>query len=330
MNTWRERWGAFLAIVSDPPSIMLLVCTIFLWVMLVLQSDRPSPTQLDKTVTVTLTLLVSLSSGILGGVLGKKWDDYLGERVIVARGKSAIRSLKLLLGSTVALQNRAQLFIRHITLDADANDDDSQEELSAALVTTHLEEITGRCILLAEGVLSSIESWTDIIPEADVKTQIGVISELNRQLEALNGEIAGLGNELSETKGKSESEITKLTDEKKHKEEELSLLQQKLAQQSYNLLPTGGSASLLTTGSSPSLAADFSRYLRFSPSASPSPSIPSADVSNVIKVTGLPLNWQAAKKKCSNCGNHYEDAPGIIWIDALCADCRSNGITISK
>jgi DNA repair exonuclease SbcCD ATPase subunit len=92
-------------------------------------------------------------------------------------------------------------------------------------VTTYLEEVIGRCVLLEEGILSSIESWTDIIPEADVKTQIGVISELTSKVETLEQELST----SLETKGKSEEEIEKLKADRSQKEKELSELRRELS-----------------------------------------------------------------------------------------------------
>ena len=103
MKPLRESWQSFVSITLNPWSMILILSTILLNVVLIRQTDR--------NIVSILTLLVSLSSGILGGVLAKKWDDLTGEKVLIARGKVAIRGLKLLLGSAVALQKRVRYYL---------------------------------------------------------------------------------------------------------------------------------------------------------------------------------------------------------------------------
>ncbi len=277
MTPLRDRWKAFLTMVLDPLSIGLLVSTIFLSIVLVLQTDR--------VIIATLTFLVAVFSGVLGGVLGKKWDDLTGERIIIARGKSAIRSLKLLLGSAVALERRVRQYLGQCA---------KEKGQALETTTTYLEEVIGRCVLLEEGVLSSIESWTDIIPEADVKTQIGLISELTSKVDNLVQELGALSAELQETRGKSEKEIEKLKADKRQKEKELSELRHELSGR------TIGMGLSLTTGA-----------VRFG----------SASLLAGTGGEGSIISYQP-EQICVSCGKEYQNPPGSLVFGNQCPECR--------
>lgn len=287
MTPLRDRWRAFWAIILDPLSVGLLISTAFLAIVLVFQTDR--------IIVATLTFLVAVFSGVLGGVLGKKWDDLTGERIIVARGKSAIRSLKLLLGSAVALERRVRQYLGEYLAE------NEKKNASPEIATTHFKEIVDRCVLLEEGILSSIESWTDITPEGDIKTQIGVISELTRKVDNLTRDLDTLGSELQETKGKTEKEMETLRAEKKQKEKELSELRRELTGSSirFGLPLTAGNAQL---SDGPLLGATGGH----------------------ITGLGAPLiatSLLMPKPICSSCGKEYQDPLGGITIDKLCPDC---------
>jgi SMC interacting uncharacterized protein involved in chromosome segregation len=60
--------------------------------------------------------------------------------------------------------------------------------------------------LLQKETISSIESWTDIVPEADINTQIGVISDLNNLLSDKEEQLKRIIKQQKEDKGKSEHE----------------------------------------------------------------------------------------------------------------------------
>lgn len=289
MTPLGDRWKAFLTMVFDPLSVGLLVPTIFLSIVLVLQTDR--------IIIAIFTFLVAVFSGVLGGVLGKKWDDLTGERIIIARGKSAIRSLKLLLGSAVALERRVR---QHLGQCAEEN---KKKRQALETITIHLEEVIGRCVLLEEGILSSIESWTDIIPEADVKTQIGLISELTSKVENLVQELSALSTELQETKGKSEEEINKLKADKRQKEKELSELRHELSGRTIGIgLPlTAGTASL---GSGSVLAGTGTYHVT---------------QDSIISYPG--------KRSCISCRKEFESSSGFVEIQ--CPECRNKPLGLT-
>ena len=75
------------------------------------------------------------------------------------------------------------------------------------------EESIAICSLLQEETVSSIENSTDIVPEADIKTQIGVISDLKTSIDDKEGELTHLKATLAEAQGKSEQERKALRDQ---------------------------------------------------------------------------------------------------------------------
>jgi hypothetical protein len=287
MTPLRDRWRAFWTIILDPLSVALLISTAFLAVGLMFQTDR--------LILATLTFLVAVFSGLLGGVLGKKWDDLTGERIIVARGKSAIRNLKLLLRSAVALERRVRQYLSQCI------EEDKKNSPSSDVVATYLEDVADRCVLLEEGILSSIESWTDITPEGDIKTQIGVISELTSKVDTLTQELIALGSELQETKGKTEKEIEILKAEKRQKEKELSELRQELSGRAINFgLP-------LSSGSVPWSGA---------------PLLGLSKGDTIYPSNLLGVSSSLPQQTCTACGTQYQNILSSGTDADLCPACR--------
>lgn len=233
-----EGWIDFIGIILSPIYLSLLVASILLYLFSIKQTDG--------TIVAVMTLIVSLFTGILGGIYAKKWDDISSEKVIVARGKSAIRSLKLLFTSTVSLERRVCVYLERCN---------ESNRLNRELVRLHLEDVIERCNLLEEEVLSSIENWTDIIPEADVKTQIGLLSKLKLEVEDRTAELILLNEELEKTKDKSLEDKESLKKEIVNRENELKKTRRELTEQSYevqtNLFSSTGSVMMGT--STPSL-----------------------------------------------------------------------------
>jgi hypothetical protein len=185
MESLKNRWKTFCNIVFDPTALVLILLTIALAILLTYQTDTKA--------VAAMTLILTVLAGIVGSVLSSRWKDIVDEKVIAARANSAVRNLKHLLTGLASLDRRATLFIKR------CGEEDSQRS-----VTTEYEEIVDRCRIIEEEVLNAIEDWTDILPEADVKTQIGVITRLNDEVESLSEKIDSLESEKDAMKGKSE------------------------------------------------------------------------------------------------------------------------------
>lgn len=211
MKSLSKKWELFWNIIFDPWTLCLLIATIILICM------SHSQTSSNSATATLLTILITLSSTVLGGRITKQWFDITEGGVLIARGKSAVRGLKLLLKSIISLDKRVQNYLTK-----------THSQKAPEVVITWLEEIRERCNILAEESVNSIENWTDIVPEADVKTHIGIISELRFKLENNEKDLKSLGIELTQTKDKSKEERKQLQHSILDKEKEIAKLQEEL------------------------------------------------------------------------------------------------------
>jgi len=232
MLTLKERWKAFGIIIIDPWVIFLLTCTILLAIVLIRQTDA--------IIITIFTFLVSVFSGVLGGIVSKRWDDLTEEKVIVARAKSAHRSLELLLSSVITLERRVRLYIeRH-------NDPKHKEQITPEVVRTYLEEIVEDSVGLEEKVINSIEDWKDIIPNFQFTTVLNLIRELNGNYNNTLTQLDQVNTSLKETKDKSEEEVNRLEKEKNEINKELSRIQKELWEKSIQVGVPTISGSIIT------------------------------------------------------------------------------------
>jgi DNA repair exonuclease SbcCD ATPase subunit len=166
---------------------------------LILSSSKQS----DKGLAALFSVGASLSAGLLGGNVRQKWHAKAEKEVLVARGKSAIRNLRLLLNSVRALEARVIKYMESLP----------QIGQKEEVVKICLEEIVEKCETIHEEGVNAIEHWTDIIPEADVTTQIEKIRELKGELERQTLEAQRLDAEVKQfraSKEKSGQEISEL------------------------------------------------------------------------------------------------------------------------
>lgn len=240
MTPLKDRWKAFGITIFDPWIIILAISSVSLSIVLIRQSDVVN--------IAVYTLLVALSSGVLGGILAKRWDDITEEKVIVTRAKSANRSLQLLLSNVIALEKRARLYNqRH-------NDLEHKEQVTSEVIKTYLEEVVEGCLSLEEQVIKSIEDWTDIDPTLEIKTVLGLIGELNGNYSNALAQLGQVNSALQETKDKkdkSETEINKLKEEKSQIQKDLARIQSELQARSRQVgIPAIG-GSLITGSGGP-------------------------------------------------------------------------------
>jgi hypothetical protein len=154
-------------------------------------------------------------------VLDRRYTEITGQRVIVARGKTAIRALSLLVREIQALEDRvADYRQRHGREDYDG-------EVTSEVVRTYLEEVALKCTSLQEQGLSSIENWKDIIPEADVPTQVGIVTQLKAKLREEKAERAALLDDLEHAKASLE--------EGEEAKQELRKLRKEIARKDRNI-----------------------------------------------------------------------------------------------
>ncbi len=95
--------------------------------------------------------------------------------------------------------------------------------------------------------MRAIENWTDIVPEADIKTQIGRISELQAELATTTRDLATTKESLQEVKGQSENDAERLRSSIKKMEDEKQRLLKELRDKTYGLSGLGITSSAGTT-----------------------------------------------------------------------------------
>lgn len=283
-NNLCEKWKFFMTLILDPWVLISIVITLFL----IYISTKPEL----KDFELFLNLLITLTSGLVGGIIAHKWGVLTETKVFEVRAKSAIRSLKLILNSIGNLENRAVVFLER--LNKENNEYDLQRN--------NLEEIIEKCDILEEEIMSSMEDWTDIIPEVEnVKSQIGLISDLklnvvNKQIEIdkLEKEITGKENAVTDN--------LKLQEQLANNEKQLDILKNKLmtaeSKISSGLLSgiTSSSGSYGTSGLSSAL-------LNYGTSG----------------ITDIAL--RGFGKRCPICGNHFYGS------SLFCDNCKSPKIT---
>lgn len=276
-QTLKEKWAIFFNVILDPWVIIVLIST----VAFIYYSTQTE----DKKLLAIITLIISLVSGLLGGIIANRWAQMTELKVLVARGKSAIRSLKLILLNISNIEKRTKEYIASI----------DKENKEHKLITSNFEEVIEKCNILEEEIISSIENWTDIIPEvANLKTQIGLVSEMKLRQNEIQGDISALNKKIetvTEEGSKQKDELQKRLSEK---ESDLSKTRQKLREAESKIntsVLSGLTSSPVTLGSG--------SYLFGS-------TVPS--------------------KTCSRCGKlHLSTA---LSSDGLCNDCRTNTVLL--
>lgn len=209
MDTFKKRWQNFLSLIFDPWTLCFLIATTVLIIL--------GHGQQNVTVSTMFTVLITLSSAVLGGRAAKHWVDITEGGVVKARGKSAVRGLKLLFGNVTSLDQRLERFLGHC-----------EKDQPLEIIKTWIEEVSERTRLIAEEVVSSIENWTDIIPEADIKTHIGELSALTAKLDRKEAELKEIQEELNQTKDTAKEEREKLRKGIHDKEKEMADLQEQV------------------------------------------------------------------------------------------------------
>lgn len=171
--------------------------------------------QKDILLLATLAFLVSLFAGILGGIVAKRWDDLTEEKIIVARGMSAYRSLQLQLNRIISLETRVRLYLHRFC------DEENRWEVTNEVIKTYLEEIVHETLALEMETINSIESWVDIIPTSRISETINRIRELKgKYLDSLSV-LEQVNIDLEESRERPDTEIEKLRTEKEQLFKEL-------------------------------------------------------------------------------------------------------------
>jgi len=243
-DVWRPlkrlwmSWLSFFEVLLDPVGIILLGFTLGL---IVYETSNSADLQKFPLLAVAVTGLISIFGGITGAYLQKGFSRISEGGVLVTRGKSAIRGLTLLLQNLNNLEGRVASYLsRAHSANADLN------------ITTSYEEVISRCTQLEEEAINSIEEWTDIIPDANVKTQIGVITSLKNDAITFNIRVNELTKQLDESKLRSNEEQVSLRKQLQAERTKLDATTAKLnaAETKLRSSPLSGLSGFEATGTS--------------------------------------------------------------------------------
>jgi hypothetical protein len=226
MQPLKQRWSVFASVALDPWAVLMATSVLALFASSLYASS--------KITTSLLFVMITAASAVLGGRITKQWADLNEAGVVRARGRSAVRSLMLLLRRTTSLESRTQRFLKDVAGD----------DATMSLTARNYEEIVEACRLIADETVSSIENWTDIVPEANIGTQIGLIAELRGSLAKRESELQELQEEMELAKGQSKQDTGALQDLITEKEQQVRRLEQEIWQRKKET----GIASLVRSG----------------------------------------------------------------------------------
>lgn len=159
-------WKRFWALVTEPWTAILLVASVALFVI--------GQQKLQPSVTALVQILLAVASGVLGARVTNQLESASGKSILEARGKVAVRGLKLMLVQTTAFQVRIQRFLtnrEHI-------------ENHPEVTERNYEEAIEFCRRIQEQAASAMETWGDVVPAADLSSLIGRITEAEEQRDA--------------------------------------------------------------------------------------------------------------------------------------------------
>ena len=297
---WLKReWSAFFKVLLYPWALVCLLVTIAFGYVLTRQTDQ-------RLITL-LTVLVGVLASLWGGLAGNRLMEITGEKALVARGKTAVRSLRTLWLNILALERRVQTYI-----DCHANG-----QITPELARTYLDETLERCAGLERETLASIDNWTEIVPDAAaVASYLARLADLQSQKATQTDALADLRQSLAEVVGKSAAQEEELRRQIQEHERALTKIKKELAQQAAKVqFPAGSLGDLATTISVPHHGNAFP-FL-----ATGIPYLAAGESSNVINVSG--------ERTCAKCGRRYVPAPtpnGLMSIRIgpdLCPDCAA-------
>lgn len=174
-----------------------------------------------------LQVLMAVSSGVLGGRVASSLSRLMEEGILSARGRVSVRSLKLLYRNITSMENRIRSFLER----------EQASTPNPEVTKRNLEELAATCRSLQDQATSSIENWTDVVPEANIASAIDAIADLravidgkNEELKVANESFEQLATHLDSTTTQNQQKIQAKEAELRAAQQELALLHAKLQQ----------------------------------------------------------------------------------------------------
>ncbi|HGM5034467.1 TPA: hypothetical protein ACKPZU_000199 [Stenotrophomonas maltophilia] len=157
---------------TEPWTLLLLGTSVALFVI--------GQQKLSPSVTALIQILLAVASGVLGARVTNLLESAAGKSILEARGKVAVRGLKLMLVQTAAFQRRVERFI----------DNRQHIETNPDVTVRNFEETVEFCRRIQEEAASAMETWVDVVPSADLSSLIGRITAAEDEHEATKRELA--------------------------------------------------------------------------------------------------------------------------------------------
>ncbi len=190
-----RQWSLFLLIALGPWTILSFFSVLLFFLLSTFTLDAAEPTTAERASTALVNIMLALSSAVFGTALIKTWTDTHQTGVLAVRAKGAVRNLTLLLRNIIALQKTVQSFLSQHPCESD--------EAQREVVKRDYEELDRFSNIICENTVAAIEHWTDILPEADIRTQIGEFSQLSDKLRVKEQELKAAQVEVATAKDQS-------------------------------------------------------------------------------------------------------------------------------
>ncbi len=214
---WNQEWRVASEAVVSPATLVVLISTVILGWVAINQHE-------GLFLAAIFTLGTSVAAGILGALIWDRWIRLTGRSVLVDKGQSAIRSLKLLWRNLNACQGRVTTYL-----------DRQKTGVAGDVVNTWLEEEIQRLATLQEETLNAISNWTDIIPEADVTSQLALYRELQASVLTLKTAKEELEAGLKRVSGVDTERALELNRQFRKREAELEEVKKQLTVEAVRL-----------------------------------------------------------------------------------------------
>ncbi len=213
----KEKWKSIWDIILEPINFLSIIAIIFLiWYSVF------NPHQEDAFLSVMLNIFIS----VLVGIMGSRIKDKLDENKILSKGKSAIRNLELLASNINDFKDDILGYCKNKSIK------DNEDEFAK----NSFEEVSKKLDVLKKITINSAEDWSDLIPDADIQSQIEAFGDSQRRMKKLETEI----NKLKKISKAGKDENKKLKEDIELKEDELEETKSELREKSVNLSPFMG------------------------------------------------------------------------------------------
>lgn len=182
-------WGRFWRLMSEPWTLLLLLASIALFVI--------GQQKLSASVTALVQILLAVASGVLGARVTNLLETASSKNILEARGRVAVRGLRLMLVQTAAFQRRIQNFLGNR----------SHIESEPEVTQRNYEEAIEFCRRIQEEAASAMENWADVVPSADLSSLIGRITEAEEDHEATKRELRSAKDRMASLEQQSEDAV---------------------------------------------------------------------------------------------------------------------------